>query len=100
MNIAKRKILVFLEGLRFRFPICCIIAHCLGNTALKNGVVVRSMDDVYVPCPLHQGKAISHLEYERRLNGDNFLKRCVPSKEQIFYHDKWISLISSGRVKQ
>ena len=91
MSILKKKARTFLEGLRFRFPLCCIIAHCLGSTGLKNGVVVRNWDDdVYVPCRLHQRKAISHLEYERRLNGDDFLKWYVPSKEQLFYHEKWL----------
>ena len=100
MNIIKKKARVFLAGLRFHFPICCIIAHCLGSTGLKNGVVMRSQDDisdVYVPCRLHRERAISHLEYERRLNGDDFLKWYVPSKEQVFYHNKWLNYQSSNR---
>jgi len=76
----------FIKGLKYGYPLCCIIGYCLGNRALRNGVIIRdNLHDVYVPCKLHRKKAISHLEYLSLLN-DGDLSWYIPSEEELFYH--------------
>lgn len=59
-----------IEGIKHRYPLCCILGYCLGNRALKNGVVIREgIHDIYIPCWFHRGKAISLSEHMKRLDG-------------------------------
>jgi len=58
----------FRNGITNRYPLCCIIAYCLGKT---KGVVVRkNLYDVYRPCLLHQKKSISDHEHLTKLNNE------------------------------
>jgi hypothetical protein len=55
-------------GLHNGYPICCIIAYCLG---LASGVVIRNNDlsDVYRPCPIHRRSiGVSDVEWLKRAN--------------------------------
>jgi len=60
----------FLEGLKNHYPLCCIIAYCLGAKSGFKGVIIRNgnLNDCYVPCFFHKKKAISHLRHIELLN--------------------------------
>jgi len=65
-------------GIKYRVPFCCIVAYLRGANALKNGVIVRSLTDlnnVYVPCFFHKKQAITHAEYEKKLNDEAFINK-------------------------
>ena len=53
----------FIAGIKYKFPLCCILAFCLGKSS--KGVVMRDNDpyDVWRPCFLHKNTAISNKEH-------------------------------------
>jgi len=50
------------NGLKEKYPLCCIIAFCMGARAEKAGIVFRNGDknDSYVPCPIHRSSQNYH----------------------------------------
>jgi len=64
----------FIQGLKYGYPLCCILDYCFGGTqGLKNGVMYRKDDinDSWVPCRFHKRLALSHYEYMKLLNNGN-----------------------------
>jgi len=43
----------FRRGLSEKYPLCCIIAFCMGARAGKAGIVFREKD-YFVPCIIHR----------------------------------------------
>lgn len=60
--------IAFIEGIRRKYPICCVIAFSLHLKC--KGVVLRNNDpsDVFKPCILHKRFAISDKEHLILLN--------------------------------
>jgi len=56
----------FINGVGEGYPLCCIIAFCLGKA---RGIVVRkNLFDVYRSCLLHRKNAISDYSHLKLLN--------------------------------
>ena len=61
-----RMIQAFKNGVKSRYPLCCVVAFCLGKA---RGIVVRkNLFDVYRSCLLHRKNAISDYAHLKLLN--------------------------------
>ena len=59
----KRFLFHFRKGVKYKIPLCCIIAFCLNRTS--KGIIMRNQDlkDVWVPCPIHKRFALSNRQF-------------------------------------